>query len=74
METVSYECAEFARESDFELLVSVKPVWIAYPDIQSVLFLDALDLTDKMPTMTEESVEEHTINSTDVMVDHLMNQ
>jgi hypothetical protein len=42
--------------------------------VQTVLFLDAFDLTDEMPSMTEKSVEEHSINSTDVMVDHLVDQ
>ena len=39
-----------------------------------MLLLNAFDLTHEMSPMTEESVEEHTINSTDIMVDHLMNQ
>lgn len=74
MEAVSYECNEFARESDFGFLVSVKPVWIAYPDIQSVLFLDALDLTDEVLSMTKKSIEEYTIDGADIVVDHLVNQ
>ena len=74
MESVSEECDGFAREGDFGLLVFVEPVGIAYPYIQTILFLNTLDLTDEMPAMTEESVEEHSINSTDVMVDHLVNQ
>lgn len=39
-----------------------------------MLFFDALYLSNEMTPMTEESVEEHTINSTDIMVDHLMDQ
>ena len=39
-----------------------------------MFFFDALYLSNEMSPMTEESVEEHTINSTDIMVDHLMNQ
>ena len=49
------------------------PLRTAYPYVQTILLLDALDLADEMSTMTEESVEEHTINRMDVMVDHLMN-
>jgi hypothetical protein len=39
-----------------------------------MFFFDAFDLADEMSAMTEEPVEEDSINSTDVMVDHLMNQ
>lgn len=49
-------------------------MWTANTYVQTVLLLDTLDLTDEMPAMTEESVEEHSINSTDVMVDHLVDQ
>ena len=39
-----------------------------------MLLLDAFDLTYEMASMTEESIEEHTINGMDIMVDHFMNQ
>ena len=56
------------------LLIAIMPMWTANPYVQTVLLLDAFDLTDEMPSMTEKSVEEHSINSTDVMVDHLVDQ
>ena len=55
-------------------LIAIMPMWTANTYVQTVLLLDTLDLTDEMPAMTEESVEEHSINSTDVMVDHLVDQ
>ena len=56
------------------LLIAIMPMGRADAYVQTVLLLDAFDLTDEMPSMTEESVEEHSINSTDVMVDHLVDQ
>ena len=55
-------------------LIAIMPMWTANTYVQTVLLLDTLDLTDEMPAMTEKSVEEHSINSTDVMVDHLVDQ
>ena len=55
-------------------LIAIMPMWTANTYVQTVLLLDTFDLTDEMPSMTEESVEEHSINSTDVMVDHLVDQ
>ena len=56
------------------LFIAIMPMWTTNPYVQTVLLLDTFDLTDEMPSMTEESVEEHSINSTDVMVDHLVDQ
>ena len=56
------------------LLIVIMPMWTANPYVQTVLLLDTFDLTDEMPSMTEESVEKNSINSTDVMVDHLVDQ
>ena len=56
------------------LLIAIMPMGRADAYVQTVLLLDTFDLADEMPSMTEESIEEHSINSTDVMVDHLVDQ
>ena len=56
------------------LFIAIMPMGRADAYVQTVLLLDTFDLMDEMPSMTEESVEEHSINSTDVMVDHLVDQ
>ena len=75
MEFVSQDVDDFEGYTHWFGLFSLEmPLWTTYQYLQTMFFFDAFDLADEMPAMTEEPVEEDSINSTDVMVDHLMNQ
>jgi hypothetical protein len=56
------------------LFVAEMPVREDNGNLQTKLFLKAIDLTDKMTTMTEEAIKGYAVDEMHIMMNHLVDQ